>query len=496
MKVESLRPEFLIAVLVAEGDLRRNVRQALTRNGFRFEVYTDLEFFEEQLQEHVPHIILVDEFMAGPEPDLMMKSLKSISQDFRIIYLNTSGARKNSMVSLASGADDEISTMSEDGFELVHHLDLLIEKIYLEYQNEQLWDRVRTSEHTLSENLENSDTLKSGEALFQAMADISASTHLEDAVSRFLRRCHQLNMQTPVLYLKYVATQSALVVYDSVGAVIEPSQTLGFKVKESDVQELNGDSAELRKFLKNVYGAEEYFVLPLKYDRFIRGGIAFLGPMVNRSHRNFVENTFSFLQMKCETFSLTKKIEEHADIDFQTGGPTRRAFLECVETEVSRARRLGHPVSVIIGSMDQFENIAALGSLAVQTVSKLIYSQIRKTTRRTDEVAFVGKGEFMILLAHTSYLGASVKAERIRRAIEATDFPFGALRITMSFGVSEYPTLSTDTDNLIQTAMDAVDEVKKVTENKVSVSPSPIDFQPDFIPQEIVDYAKHRSLSK
>src|SRR6185312_17132501 len=104
----------------------------------------------------------------------------------------------------------------------------------------------------------------------------------------------------------------------------------------------------------------------------------------------------------------------------------------------------------------------------MRTVARIL----DKHSRVNDIVGRTSPDEFGLLLPHTSKQGAMIKAERLRRIFEAAafdrvlkDFP----RLTVSLGVSEYPSLSRDAEELMQSADEALYQVRKAG-NKACVA--------------------------
>ena len=75
-----------------------------------------------------------------------------------------------------------------------------------------------------------------------------------------------------------------------------------------------------------------------------------------------------------------------------------------------------------------------------------------------------------------------LKAERLRRTIESADFSkilSQFPRFTVSLGVSEYPSLVRDAEELVQSADEALFQVRQVG-NRTCVAKAPEDLEPDF----------------
>jgi len=101
-------------------------------------------------------------------------------------------------------------------------------------------------------------------------------------------------------------------------------------------------------------------------------------------------------------------------------------------------------------------------------------------------ISRLGGEEFGILCAHTPGVGAAIKAEKIRLTIENTKFPNGEKqplgKVTVSMGVSEFPSFVNDGQALIRSADDALYKVKQGGRNRVCMAEAPANFKPEFTP--------------
>lgn len=168
-----------------------------------------------------------------------------------------------------------------------------------------------------------------------------------------------------------------------------------------------------------------------------------------------------------------EKIDRLARCDALTGLSNRRDMLERLEQEVSRMRRNGKPLSIIMGDVDHFKQFNDThghdcGDFVLIEVSK----QIRETLRRQDLVARWGGEEFMIALPETPLEGAGLVAEKIRARLARTTCVHKgtALSITMTFGVARYDSDSGSMDSCIEQADRALYDGKRKGRNRVVVS--------------------------
>jgi len=153
---------------------------------------------------------------------------------------------------------------------------------------------------------------------------------------------------------------------------------------------------------------------------------------------------------------LYKDIETLAITDSLTGVYTRRYFIERFDEEIKRSASRKSTLSFLMIDADHFKMINDQhGHLTGDLVLKEISNIIEENVREIDIVGRFGGEEFCVVLPDTDMEGARVVAERIRkssaeRLIKAYD---SSLRVTLSIGLSIYPT----DGKLLEELMDKAD---------------------------------------
>lgn len=142
-----------------------------------------------------------------------------------------------------------------------------------------------------------------------------------------------------------------------------------------------------------------------------------------------------------ELQTANEKLRELATKDGLTGLFNHRYFQEALDREISRALRYEKPLTLVLLDIDHFKKVNdTYGHPAGDVVLKVISAMLKKVVRESDLVARYGGEEFASILPETDLKGGAILAERLRRAVEATEIPAGneTLKVTISLGVTTY----------------------------------------------------------
>ncbi|MEW6074913.1 MAG: diguanylate cyclase [Candidatus Omnitrophota bacterium] len=183
----------------------------------------------------------------------------------------------------------------------------------------------------------------------------------------------------------------------------------------------------------------------------------------------YLGNTiYKYLSLWIENLNLRTL----AITDGLTGLYIHRYFMLRMQNEFERAARYDLYFSFLIMDIDHFKNVNDTyghqqGNVVLKHMSQILQAQSRKT----DFVARYGGEEFCAILTHTNLQGAVNYAERVRRAVEAYEFPYKPgkpLKLTISIGVVSYPQHKAEKmDGLIEAADKALYEAKHGGRNRV-----------------------------
>jgi diguanylate cyclase (GGDEF)-like protein len=129
-------------------------------------------------------------------------------------------------------------------------------------------------------------------------------------------------------------------------------------------------------------------------------------------------------------------------VDPVTGIWNSKFINALVGQEANRAVRYHRPLSILIVELDHAEHVhKELGQIQLEGLLREISERLGQAVRDTDTVAFLdveGPPHFAIVLPETDEQGATLAADKIRRAIAAHDFSTGGnwQRITVSCGAA------------------------------------------------------------
>ena len=173
-----------------------------------------------------------------------------------------------------------------------------------------------------------------------------------------------------------------------------------------------------------------------------------------------------------EIENLHVALQEQAIRNSLTGCFNRRYLDETLERELSRSRREGYPLSLVILDLDHFKQINdTYGHQAGDQALVVLAETLRADIRHEDVLCRYGGEEFIILMPHMPLATAAERAEAWRQKIADIRVPFGKFELTFttSAGVAAYPDHGKTPDELSQSADLALYLAKNGGRNRVVV---------------------------
>ncbi|MBE7713821.1 MAG: diguanylate cyclase [Cyanobacteria bacterium SIG26] len=176
------------------------------------------------------------------------------------------------------------------------------------------------------------------------------------------------------------------------------------------------------------------------------------------------------IEMAITIADLFQAVREQAVTDALTGLYNRRYFEEALEKEVQRAKRQKQPFSIIGIDLDFLKKINdtyghTFGDIAIKTIADIL----KKNARSVDVPARIGGEEFNVLLPGINSEGATIAAERIRKAIESIEIDTIG-HITGSLGVATFFEHTDNVEELLELTDQAMYTSKREGRNRVTVA--------------------------
>ena len=161
-----------------------------------------------------------------------------------------------------------------------------------------------------------------------------------------------------------------------------------------------------------------------------------------------------------------------ANIDGLTGLYNHRYFHESLNEKVNESKRDGTCISLLFIDIDNFKYYNDIyGHQKGDEILRIISTIMSENVRKNDFIARYGGEEFAAILPGVGEEEALKEGERLRKAIQ--EYPFDGQEslpggnLTISVGVSAFPSRAKTEDELIKGADDACYRAKFLSKNRV-----------------------------
>ena len=175
-------------------------------------------------------------------------------------------------------------------------------------------------------------------------------------------------------------------------------------------------------------------------------------------------------QLQDQLSSANSRLKQLVEIDDLTGLYNMRTLYEKLDGELSRCRRFGATLAVVMMDMDHFKQVNdkndhLFGSYVLTEVGEIIRDNIRKI----DHAARYGGDEFILILSEVHLHGAITFCERLRKAIGDHQFEHNhnktQVTCSMGFALMHGQRPNIDARELVKLADRALYEAKDAGRN-------------------------------
>ena len=156
-----------------------------------------------------------------------------------------------------------------------------------------------------------------------------------------------------------------------------------------------------------------------------------------------------------------RELERLAYYDELTGLPNRRSVLRQLDALLSRGRRHGHALAVLMVDADHFKAVNdRRGHAAGDEALRALAERLRERLRAEDVIGRFGGEEFVIGLADAGAMGAAAVAEDVRAAVAERPMTIAGDELTLTVSVGWAAWQDEDLGQLIARADGALYEAK------------------------------------
>ena len=507
MNIRKFRNSFRVYIVDQQEDRRTSIGDILSAMDYRVAEHNSWDSAIAAVPDDPPHFVILGGDLVAPSE---VRQILDLCPESHIVAVVDAGRVGEYFPLLSKGLYDVISWPLHDAHQLVAAIDRGAERDYFMYQNEQIKDQVRDLRTKLAQQAENkakapepepapkpptpppSDEAISLEGALQglqkSMEQIHVSTTLSRASECYLDAIYARTAK-PACFFKYLPARRSLFLAHASGLDVKNYRGLGidFNKEKSDFKSSDLKNPQelqaLKDLIQSAFKIDSFCALPVDDGDGIKGVVVLLQPDLG-SEAIAIGVLTTSLKSRFAFLSAQNRLHNLESLDPTTQVWNRENFEVRIKEEVSRARRTHLPLAMIIIGVDGYSGLrTAADRESIDLMMRSLAGMIRKNSRVNDIVGRMNEDELALLLPHTGSRGAAIKAERLRRMVEAADFTNIFRRdqmVTISLGVSEYPSYCHDGDELVKSADDALFQVKEGGENKVCLAALPEGFVADF----------------
>jgi diguanylate cyclase (GGDEF)-like protein len=485
MNIKNIASDFNVYVFSQDVNLGVELKLDLHNRNFQVDLFSNHDELLAQFTQTPSHIVVLDiASLIIPVHDMFERLLK-ISNEVRILIISPPSNLKD----FESYADYNLYGVFSKNDEYVtrylgNACDLVAESLYRLYQNEHVLELYQSEKKEHEAAMATLQKERSSTAVrpYQIrIAEYKSCQSKEELLDVFYK---QAAMQSWV-YLKFIPTIETFISVSNHQVPEHWVEGLSYKVPASN-----------KGFVDQIFQG----VLPESFERYLVGKfgvkqIKFIPLIIKNQIEGLMISTQDITAESAEDFSLLSLVytnmvyesqPKHMDVEDQLTGFYNQLFYKRVlEKEIDRSKRTTSPLSVVKISIDKFiEMETAMGKPVVDDIIKKVAGLVKQTSRLPDYICRTADNEFSLLLVNCGRKGAVIRSERLRESLHKENYVMAGIRVSISQGISEYPTLAGDGPALDVSAEKALKFIAGKGGDKICLSKAQPEYQPDFAVNE------------
>ena len=485
MNIKDIAQDFNIFIFSQDVDLGVDVKIQLKNKEYQVDLFSNHDDLLTQFALAPSHIVILEIATLIIPVHEMFERLLKISNEVRILVI----APPANLTDLKSYADYNMYGVFSKGDEqvaryVVNACDLIIESLYRLYQNEHilnLFEEKNTEYKNISSVLEKERSSASVRPYQIRIAEYKSCQSKEELLDVFYNQA----LDQSWVYLKFIPSIETLISVSNHQVPENWVEGLSFKVPASDKDFLDQIfqgllPQTLEKYLLSKFNVNQIKFIPLIIKNQIEGLMISTQDISAASAEDFSLMSLVYTNLVYESQPKQMDVEDQL-----TGFYNQLFYKRVLEKEIDRSKRTASPLSVVKISIDKFiEMETALGKSVVDDVIKKVAQLIKQTSRLPDYICRTADNEFSLLLVNCGRKGAVIRAERLRETLNKENYILAGIRVSLSQGISEYPTLAHDDSALDISAEKALKFISGKGGDKICLSKAQSEHQPDFTVDE------------
>ncbi len=473
--------DFTVFVLSQDAELGSRVKLDLSQAGYDSYFLADLDEMLGRAQQSPPHIMVIDHNAVVGDLTALIEQILKISAEIKLVLLTDARhfeelkTFKDYNLVAVLDSHQENSTV-----QVLFAVEQACEVLYRTYQNEHVFSLYQQSQAQLATVMETANRERHGPAVRPFQMRI-ADYKMAESKDELLQKFFQQTPQQAWVFLKYIKSIQTFIAVSNQNMLENWVESLSFKIP-GDAEEFNNQiiigqfPESLLQYIKEKWNVDTIKILPLSLKDQVEGLL-----ITTQNISAEVAEDFSLMSLVYQVLALESQ-PLHLDVeDPLTGFYNQLFYKRILEKEIDRSKRTLAPISVVKVAVDSFAEIeSSQGRNFADEVIKKIAQVISRTSRLPDYACRTNENEFSLVLTNCNRKGAALRAERLRQILKVESFSRSGFVITVSQGISEYPSLTRTGIELDSSAQKALGFIISKGGDKICIFKAPQDHRPDF----------------
>lgn len=485
MNIREFASQFSVSIFTQDVNLGTQIKHALTAAGYENYYFADVDEQLFRIEDSPPHVVIFDIRGSLLAPHEFIQKALQASKEIKFIFLAPADQiaafknyKKFNVYSVLNANEPAVDQ------QVLQSVDNICEIIFRTYQNEQLAEDLQkeTSAREKVQSTLTSERQAPGVRPYQLrIAEYRSAHSKEELLNTFYS-------QTPSqswIYLKHVPSIETFLCVSFAGVPEAWVEGLSYKVnsKDSDFMSrlLTGVLPQsLETYLKRKFDTERVKFLPMIIRDKVEGILISTQDISAEVAEDFSLMSLVYTLLVYEAEPKQLDIEDHL-----TGFYNQLFYSRVLEREVDRSKRGFVPLSLIKVSIDKFAELeASLGRDVADQIILAVSQVIKASSRLNDYLCRTGENEFTMILTNCNRKGAALRSDRFRQGMIKENLVRAGVNITVSQGISEYPTLTRNAFDLDESATRALNFISQKGGDKICFYKSPPEHKPDFVVEQ------------